>query len=402
MITFEERRLRSLAVQGRWPELLGLYRYTRAAAVARGGEPAAAEVAPLGHLVAYGAPPELAARLFDRDGGPGTAAGASDHDAGPLWEVLATRHTWRRLAPLLGPPAVRRLVAHTRVLLGEDLSCGAEPDPEGVPLALESWEVPGWEERGRIREYLPEGGARRALVALPATLEGLGPVELPPPGRRAAGLTATRLLGGLAPWLEVACVRGSVLDAVAQLVPGSWSPESNGRPVRPVDPPGWERLAPGVWDTGRRGVGFSAAERLPAGWPAREGGTGGRRVARSRVTGGHIPFCAAYPALVQAASGSPALGSADGRLALWRVLSAMTGETRLPLPGGAVAGVDVPEVNALIARLRCFTWCEPADEVWYVHLAVEDPATGLAWAVSGAEVDLPGPDFLVPDFPGQG
>ncbi|MGK4584193.1 hypothetical protein [Kitasatospora sp. HPMI-4] len=396
MITFEERRLRALADQGRWPELLGLYRCARAAAVARCDEPvAAAEAAPLGHLVAYGAPPELAARLFDRDGGPGTAAGAGDHDAGPLWEVLATRHSWRRLAPLLGPPAVRRLVAHTRVLLGEDLSHGAEPDPEGVPLALESWEVPCLEECGRVREYLPTGGARRALVPLPATREGLGPVELPPPGRPALGLTATRLLGGLAPWLEVACVRGSALDAVARLAPGPRPTDRPGRPVRPADPPGWERLAPGLWDTGRRGADRPAAGRSAAGRPLGGDALGGDRPHLRRVTGGHIPFCAAYPALVQAASDSPALGAANGRLTLWRALSAMTGGPRLPVPAAGPPGVDVPEVNALIARLRCFTWCEPADEVWYVHLAVEDPATGLAWAVSGAELDLPVPEFPV-------
>ncbi|KJK60040.1 hypothetical protein [Saccharothrix sp. ST-888] len=402
MITFEERRLRTLADQGRWPELLGLYRRTRAEAAARCGEAGAAvEAAPLGHLVAYGAPPELAARLFDQDGGPGTAAGAGDHDAGPLWEVLATRHSWRRLAPLLGPPAVRRLVAHTRVLLGEDLSHGAEPDPDGVPLMLESWEVPGWDERCRVREYLPTGGARRALVALPATREGLGPVFLPPPGRQAVGLTATRLLGGLAPWLDVACVRGSAVDAAAQLAPG-------GRPPgHAVDLPGWERLGPGLWDTGRRLSGRlapdrtamdraamdrTAMDRVAAGRSAREGtagrpGADGSRGPGRGVTGGHIPFVVAYPALVQAASDGPALGAANGRLALWRVLAAMTGETRL----------SVPEVNELIARLRCFTWCEPTDEVWYVHLAVEDPATGLAWAVSGAELDLP-----APELPSQG
>lgn len=164
MITYEEHRLRSLVDEGRWIELLGAYRQARAAAVAldladgglAGGSLADGDLADggladghravavaaaqsragiataaLGHLIAYAAPPEVAARLFDADGGPGTAAGVADHDAGPLWEVLATRHTWRRLAPLLGPTPVRLLVAQTRVLLGEDLSRGAEPDPEG-------------------------------------------------------------------------------------------------------------------------------------------------------------------------------------------------------------------------------------------------------------------------------
>ncbi|MBD0675539.1 hypothetical protein, partial [Streptomyces sp. CBMA156] len=89
MITYEDGRLRALAEDGRWPELLAAYRQGRAAAVAEAGEEAAAGLtAPLGHLIAYAAPPELAVRLFDRDGGAGTAAGVADHDAGPLWEVL--------------------------------------------------------------------------------------------------------------------------------------------------------------------------------------------------------------------------------------------------------------------------------------------------------------------------
>ncbi|MGW6915271.1 hypothetical protein ACWGB8_15855 [Kitasatospora sp. NPDC054939] len=316
MITYQDHRLRTLADEGRWPELLRIYRLRRAAAAAAAGEEwAAAETAPLGHLIARGAPPEVAARLFDRDGGPGSAAGIGDHDAGPLWEVLATRHSWLRLAPLLGPAPVRRLVAHTRVLVGEDLSYGAEPDPEGVPLLLEPWETAGWGEGGRVREYPGGGGSRSSLLVLPASREGLGPVELPEPGGQVPGQRATRLLAGLADWLEAACVRGPAPQAAA-------------------------RFAPGV-----------------------------------RVTGGYLPFAAAYPVLVQAGAGARAGGSALGRLALWRALGAMAG----------AAGPDRAEVNALVARMRCFTWCDPTDELRHLHVVLEDPATGLSWAVSGSE-----------------
>ncbi|WP_327682705.1 hypothetical protein [Kitasatospora sp. NBC_00458] len=391
MITYEEHRLRSLADEGRWTELLGAYRQARAAAVAvdgrsglgrhggladrdgldgcegfdgrdrcagrgwdgtraplggpvgpvgpvgpGGGEGvagvagvagpppviddaartrAAVATAPLGHLIAYAAPPEVAARLFDADGGPGTAAGVRDHDAGPLWEVLATRHSWRRLAPLLGPAEVRRLVAQTRVLLGEDLSYGAEPDREGVPLLLESWEAVGWGEGVRVREYLPGGGSRSALLTLPASREGLGPVELPEPGARLPGQRATRALAELAGWAVAVCVRGPAPCAAAQLAPG----------------------------------------RL--------------------VTGGYVPFALACPALVQAGVADREHGAAHGRLALWRVLTAMTGAER----------PDRSEVNALVARMRCFTWADPADRLRHLHLVLEDPATGLSWAVSGSE-----------------
>lgn len=307
MITCEKRQAGTLAAAGRWTELLGLFRRLRASTGAAG------PAGPVGHLVAYGAPPELAARLFDADGGPGAAAGEEDGDAGPLWEVLATRHSWRRLAPLLEPPPVRRLVAHTRALLGEDLAGCAEPDPEGVPLALRPWEEAGWEEAVRVRDYLPDGGARRALLALPADREGLGPLDLPLSAGRVPGLAATRVLASLAPWLQAVCVRGTAPDAAAQLAPGR------------------------------------------------------------RAVAGHLPFAAAYPALVQAGSGSPALGSAHGRLAVWRALAAMAG----------TAGPSTAEVDALVARLRCLTWADPEDELWYLHIALEDPATGLAWALSG-------------------
>ncbi|MFI6443963.1 hypothetical protein [Kitasatospora sp. NPDC050543] len=318
MITYEDRRLRTLADEGRWPELLGIYRRARVAAAALAGEDrAAAQTAPLGHLIAHGAPPEVAVRLFDEDGGAGSAAGVGDHDAGPLWEVLATRHSWRRLAPLLGPPAVRRLVAHTRVLLGEDLSYGAEPDPEGVPLVLEPWEMAGWGEGGRVRDYLRSGGSRSSLLTLPADREGLGPVELPVRRERLPGQRATAEFAALADWAQAACVRGGALDAAAQFAPGS------------------------------------------------------------RVTGGYVPFAVVYPVLVQTGAGARPHGAARGRLAVWRGLAAMAGAGR----------PERAEVNALIARLRCFTWCDPADELRYLHAALEDPATGLSWAVSGADFE---------------
>ncbi|MEV4611116.1 hypothetical protein AB0K43_00740 [Kitasatospora sp. NPDC049258] len=314
MITYQHRRLAELADEGRWAELLGAYRRTRAAAVALHGPAVGiAEAAPFGHLIAYGAPPELAARLFDPDGGPDTAAGPGDHDAGPLWEVLATRHSWRRLAPLLDPEPVRRLVAHTRVLLGEDLTAEAAPDPEGVPLVLAAWEAAGRQEGGLVPEYLRGGGALRVPVALPATREGLGPLELPSPGELVPGLVASRLLAALAPWATVSCVRGTGPDAAARTAP------------------------PG------------------------------------RVVGGHLPFTAAYPVLIRVGSEHPAQGAAAGRLALWRVLAAMAGADR----------PERAEIEALVARLRCFTWREASDELRYLHLTLEDPATGLAWAVSG-------------------
>ncbi|BAJ32012.1 MULTISPECIES: hypothetical protein [Kitasatospora] len=296
---------RRLAEQGRWDELLARFRLARAL-----GDPLAG---PLGHLVAYGAPAPLAARLFDPDGGPGAPATLADHDAGPLWEVLATRHPRAVLDALPLPPAIGRLAAHTRALLGDEPAPGAPPDDGGVPYRLLPWEDGGWERDTRVREYLPGGGARRALHLAPPTREGLAVLELPNPGPRLTGLAATRALAALSDWTTAVCVRGRAADAAAQLAGG---PE---------------------------------------------------------ITGGRLPFAALYPALVHLASARPDRGAAQGRLAVWQLLAAMDGA---PTPTRQAA-------DALVARLHCLTWTEPTDDLRHLHLAIEDPATGLAWALSG-------------------
>ncbi|MFI9272803.1 hypothetical protein ACIGXM_19065 [Kitasatospora sp. NPDC052896] len=337
MIAHEDRRLCALAAQGRWAELLGVYRRTRAAVAAGGGERAAAErTAPLGHELALAAPVGIAAALFDRSAGPGAAAGPDDGQVGPLWEVLAIRHPWDVLDPLLRAEPVRTLAAHTRVLLGEDLAGSrllprpaARPtSPPAPPLALRPWEQAGWEVGSRITGYRSGGAAATALFSLPDSLEGLGPVALPARGSAlpAGAQPATAALRSLSGWVTVRCLRGTAPEAAALLAPA------------------------------------------PAG--------------AGPATGGYLPFATAYPALVRAAAGAGAharpRGTARGRLAVWRALALIAD------PSGCC---PVEEVDALVARMRCFTWCDPADEIYHLHLALEDPATGLAWAVSGSDYD---------------
>ncbi|MFD8598092.1 hypothetical protein ACFV1L_24105 [Kitasatospora sp. NPDC059646] len=288
---------RQLAARGEWRELLERFRLAKALDDPLSG--------PLGHLVAYGAPAAIAGGLFDPAAGPGAAATVSDHDAGPLWEVLATRHPWPVLAALPLPPAIRRLAAHTRALLGED--------PPGEGVSLRPWEDAGWERDTRVREYLPGGGARRTLHLAPPTREGLGVLRLPPPGARSIGGPATALLAGLSDWTFAVCVAGRAADAAAQLAAG----------------------------------------------PA--------------VTGGQLPFAALYPALVHLASARPDRGAAHGRLAVRQLLAAMDG----------AAGEDPARLDALVGRLHCLAWTEPGDDLRHLHVALADPASGLAWAVSG-------------------
>ncbi|MFE0462158.1 hypothetical protein ACFW1A_23200 [Kitasatospora sp. NPDC058965] len=322
--TYEQRRPVDRPSASDWVELLASYRRGRAIAVARDGERAAAEQsAALGHELVLGAPVAVAAGLFDPAAGPGAAAGEQDNWVGPLWEVLASRHPWHELAGLpIGEP-VRTLMAHTRVLLGEDLT--GEPGGE-APFVLRPWEQAGWEAADRVTEYRVGGAAATPHFPLPDSREGLAPVALPPGvPATVAGWPATAALGGLCEWLAARCVRGTALQAAALFAPGR-----GGAPV----------------------------------------------------TGGYLPFAAAYPALVRAGSGAGAYGrsggAARGRLAVWRVLAAMA---------DPVGRCSVAEVDALVARMRCFTWCGPTDEVWHLHLTLEDPATGLAWAVSGCDYD---------------
>ncbi|MCX4745387.1 hypothetical protein OG455_07595 [Kitasatospora sp. NBC_01287] len=369
MITHEDPTVREAEADGRWARLLGSYRRTRAEIAARAGEQVAVRrTAALGHEIALGAPAPIAAALFDPAAGPGAAAGERDGWVGPLWEVLAARQPWSVLAPLPLPEPVRTLMAHTRVLLGEDLTDQQTAfRPTLAPLTLLPWEQAGWERADRVSAYRADGAATPHFP-LPDSREGLGPVRLTTPGPAAAAgpeQPATAALRGLCGWLDARCVRGTAPQAAAL---------------------------------------FAAAG-----------------VPHADATAGYLPFAAAYPALVRAGSGAGAYGrsggAARGRLAVWRVLAAMVTPSVRPVPpvrqvppvasalpvASAPAGASgasgpagrpgpaaLPRINAvaaLVARMRCFTWCEPADEVWHLHLALEDPATGLAWAVSGSDYD---------------
>lgn len=100
------------------------------------------------------------------DAPPADASAVITDDAGwmapgPLAEVVAQRHTWIDLAPLLEPSARRAVVAAERVLRGEevpDVDCG---------------ELPGrcsrWEPEYALAEYRVEGGRFPAPELHPPT-----------------------------------------------------------------------------------------------------------------------------------------------------------------------------------------------------------------------------------------
>jgi hypothetical protein len=41
----------------------------------------------------------------------------------------------------------------------------------------------------------------------------------------------------------------------------------------------------------------------------------------------------------------------------------------------------------VVARLRCAAWRHPDDEFVFIHLAIEDPLSGLTWVLDGQAFD---------------
>ncbi|MFD4138792.1 hypothetical protein [Streptomyces sp. NPDC058572] len=94
-----------------------------------------------------------------------------------------------------------------------------------------------------------------------------------------------------------------------------------------------------------------------------------------------VTFASAYPALVNVLGGQGAYtheSAAAGRIAVWRLLRSMA-----RLSGTSPADA----VSEYVAGLNCLTWEEPSDDIWFLHVAVEHPATGTAWLVDGQDID---------------
>ena len=250
--------------------------------------------------------------------------GAGRFALGPLWEVAASTHTWGELRSI-EDPALRALIAHERMLRGDDVG-GAAIDRTVVdaPLHLAEWEP-----------TYPHAVYKADRADFPE-VEILSPsswVELPAAGGAASGEDdpVTALLDLVEPWLESsngrgegAAVVGDAPAAIRQLGP---------RRVRLEE------------------ISLEQAMGVMA-WTAASGGAHGRR------------------------RGSP-VGRA---LALW-ALAVLAG-----LDDDWPVGLD--QLGAAGAEMRWYVW-DPGDQVggWHFHLAVADPAENLAWTVSA--VDAP-------------
>lgn len=245
---------------------------------------------------------------------------------GPLSEVAASTHGWDELAPHVRPGPVAVLAAHERVVRGDDLTDGALPGPPvlDLPLRLEPWE-PAY--------LLAEYRAHDATFPGPQPPTALEARRLPAAsgeaarGRRPHGEDVDALLGVAEAWTtgsggraDAIATEGDALTAIAALGPSH------------------ARVAP-----------LTGADALATlAWAGASGGAHGRR-----------------------------RGAGPGRFAAWWAVRAL---------GGLLDDepLDSAAVGEVADRLRWFWWDRGAPTSgWVVRLAIDDPATGRAWALEG-------------------
>ena len=256
--------------------------------------------------------------------GPLCEPGAGRFAPGPLAEVAAATHDWHELAPHLpvGPGAAH--VAHERVLRGDDLTDDDTIDRSviDVPLVLQPWEP----------DYpLAEYEVAEARFPAPTAPTGGGDVDL----------------SGGAP---TSVTDRDVVEALVELA-RPWSVESNGRAEAvAVEGEAPDAIAAfGVRDVTVWQV--SAAEAMAhMAWTAASGGAYGRR-----------------------------RGMAAGRFAAWWAAAALCGTTDAwPVPP--------EELGEAISELRWYLWDSRVPSTgWSLRLAVDDPADGLAWALTASD-----------------
>jgi hypothetical protein len=303
------RRIDGLVKNRAWDELVGL-RDRCLEAVQRGKQLwGVAQFAE--YRLALEAPAAYAGRVVKE--------GAGRFALGPLWEVAASTHSWSELRDVVVDRRLRTLVAHERVLRGDQVAAAdLENHVLEVPIELHTWEPQYSVAAYRSdRADFPEGDR--------PDLE----------------------------WIELGsrCDRqddDDALEALAALVQ-PWTEQSNGRAVGVVVEGG---ALDAIRTLGPHRVRAAEIELETAldvmAWTAASGGAYGRR-----------------------------RGSPVGRMLAWWALAALIG----------LDDVEDPDtLGAEGVSLRWFLW-DPGDQIggWAFHIAVEDPADGLAWALSSVD-----------------
>jgi resuscitation-promoting factor RpfA len=262
---------------------------------------------------------------------PEWAAGVLDEGSGrftigPLTEVIAQHHSWAEVAPFLDPEPRAAFVAHERVLRGETID---EASVASLPNALDlPYQLAPWEPAYALATY-HDSGAEFPAPPIPRVFVQIDVGS----GRHGARLDdaavdlAVRQL--VEPWTvssdgraELVAVEGDVAAALHAL----------GLPAV-----GLAELAPG-----------DAIAWLA--WAGASGGAHGRR-----------------------------RGAAAGRFgAVWLLAALGDALDDWPLP--------VAELGSIADELRWWWWDahEPVTG-WQLQLAVEDPAEGVAWAISARD-----------------
>lgn len=251
--------------------------------------------------------------------------GAGRFALGPLPEVAASTHAWDELAGSLpaGPWAAE--VAAERVLRGEDLRGDQRAVRAGGDLPLCR---AGWEPAYLLATYRPfevELPGPAPLDLAPVALEGGGDRAGDPDVEDALRAVVEAWVVASNGSVATAAVRGGAEAAVAAL---------GHREVAWADVPAAEAL-------------------LRMAWAGASGGAHGRR-----------------------------RGAAAGRFSAWWTLAALAG----------LGGPDEPwpppadELGGAAASLRWAVWSPPGPRLgWSLHLAVEDPEDGLAWAIAATD-----------------
>lgn len=268
------------------------------------------------YRLALEAPGEYAAAV--------AATGGGGFTLGPLTEVAAMRHTWLELDAHLPEGTTRTLVAHERVVHGENLSevSGVDRRLLDIPLQLVDWEP-----EYATAAYRPD----RANHPTPPT-PVLSRRELPPPGGVIEHPDETDALLALTEtWTtesngrsEAIAVHGNALQAIAALGPRS------------------VLLAE---------VGLAEAAAWMA-WAAASGGAHGKRP-----------------------------GAAAGRFSAWWAIAALC-DLLDPWPP------DPDELGEAGAALNWFLWDDLAPSTgWSLRIAAEDPEHGVAWALSASDAE---------------
>lgn len=244
---------------------------------------------------------------------------------GPLPEVAASTHTWAELAPHVPPGPVGALAAHECVVRGENLSdVVLDPPVLDLPLALQSWEP-----RYPLAHYEPD------QADFPAP-------PLPPP--------TSFWLANHAPTCVICQPEPEGVRALVELA-GAWTGESNGRADAVSVEGGAVAAVAALGPPVVRLAEIPPADALAhMAWTAASGGAHGRR-----------------------------RGMAAGRFAAWWTVIAVAGLLdEWPLPAD--------ELGDVAGELRWYLWDagEPVTG-WHLRLAVEDPETGLAFALAASD-----------------